>query len=107
MREHARNYVIYLRRRVEDFSEPDRPIPKWSDLDHEAVRVVLDELDRLQHANVVANEALRKAGIKTSQATISSGDREIRFESDAGWKVILLAVGVTCGAFIRELSTML
>ncbi|HYI16420.1 MAG TPA: hypothetical protein VEX37_13575 [Thermomicrobiales bacterium] len=107
MREHARNYVIYLRRRVEDFAEPDRPIPKWSDLDHEAVRVVLDEFDRLQLANLAAHEALRKHGITTSQARISSGDREVRFDSDIGWKLILLAIGVICGAFVREIGSML
>ena len=107
MREHARNYAIYLRRRAEDYAEPDRPIPKWSDLDHEAVKVVLDEFDRLQHANLVANEALRKHGITTSQARISSGDREVRFESDTGWKLVLLAIGVACGAFVREIGAML
>ena len=107
MREHARNYAIYLRRRAEDFAEPDRPIPKWSDLDHEAVKVVLDEFDRLQHANVVANEALRKNGITTSHARISSGDRVVRFDSDIGWKLVLLAIGVTSGAFIREVGSML
>ena len=57
--------------------------------------------------NAVANEALRKHGIKTSHATISSGEREVRFDSDTGWKLVLLAIGVTCGAFIREIGVML
>jgi hypothetical protein len=103
MREHARNYVIYLRRRAEDFAEPDRPIPKWSDLDHQAVRVVLDEFERLQHANDAAGETLRRHGLQASHSTISSGDREVRFDSDTGWKLLLLASGVVLGAFLREI----
>jgi hypothetical protein len=84
MREHARNYAIYLRRRAEDFAEPDRPIPKWSDLDHEAVKVVLDEFERLQHANAVANEALRKNGIKTGQGCSERCARPVRLSRDPG-----------------------
>lgn len=103
MREHARNYVIYLRRRVEDYTEPDRPIPKWSDLDHEAVKVVLDEVDWLQRAHASANEILRKNGLQGSRVPLTSGDRDIRFDSEAGWRLLLLAVGITCGAFLREI----
>ncbi len=103
MREHARNYVIYLRRRVEDYAEPDRPIPKWSDLDHEAVKVVLDEVDWLQRAHASANETLRKNGLRSSTLRVTSGERDVRFDSEAGWRLLLLAIGVTCGAFLREI----
>lgn len=47
----ARNYAVYLQRRAEDFGDPERPIPKWTDLDHEAVRELVREfwfLDRWQ-----------------------------------------------------------
>ena len=107
MREHARNYVIYLRRRVEDFADANRPIPKWSELDHEAVKVVLDELERLQHTNQAANETLRRHGLGISLSTFSSAGQEVRFDSGAGWKVVLVATGVLLGAFIREIIAML
>jgi hypothetical protein len=103
MREHARNYVIYLRRRVEDYAEPDQPIPKWSDLDHEAVKVVLDEVEWLQRANASASETLRKHGLHTSTLRVTSGERDLRFDSEAGWRLLLLAIGITCGAFLREI----
>lgn len=103
MREHARNYVIYLRRRVEDFADADRPVPKWSDLDHEAVKVVLDEFERLQHANLAASETLSRHGLQASRPKVSSGDRELRFDSDTGSRLLLLACGVLLGAFLREI----
>ena len=107
MREHARNYVIYLRRRVEDFGDADRPIPKWSDLDHDAVKVVLDEFDRLHHVNTAANETLRRNGLPTSHAIVRGGDREVRFDGEIGWRVLLLATGIIIGAFLREILVML
>ncbi|HEX5163999.1 MAG TPA: hypothetical protein VFV93_01280 [Thermomicrobiales bacterium] len=103
MREHARNYVIYLRRRVEDFADADRPVPKWSDLDHEAVKVVLDEFERLQHANQSAGDTLRKHGLAPSRPKISTGDRDLPFDSDTGSRLLLLACGVLLGAFLREI----
>lgn len=103
MREHARNYVIYLRRRVEDFADADRPVPKWSELDHEAVKVVLDEFDRLQHVNTTANETLRRHGLQASRATVSSGDRDVRFDAETGSRLLILACGITFGAFLREI----
>jgi hypothetical protein len=106
MREHARNYVIYLRRRVDDYAEPDRPIPKWTDLDHEAVRTVLDEVDWLQRANVKASEMLRKHGLQSGTLRITSGDRDVRFDGEVGWRLLLLAAGITCGAFLREIIEM-
>lgn len=106
MREHARNDVIYPRRRVEDYAEPDRPIPKWSDLDHDAVKIVRNEVDRLQQGNVRANETLRKHGLQSNSVTISSSDGEIGVDAETGWR-LLLAAGVVCGAFIREIGAVL
>lgn len=44
----ARNYAVYLQRRVEDHGDPSRPIPKWTDIDRDAVREVVREFRRLE-----------------------------------------------------------
>ena len=33
----ARNYAVYLQRRVGDYVDSDQPTPRWTDLDREAI----------------------------------------------------------------------
>lgn len=59
----ARNYAVYLQRRVEDFIDPSRPLPKWTDLDREAVRELVREFQRLDRAYDRATASLQENGL--------------------------------------------
>jgi hypothetical protein len=59
----ARNYAVYLQRRAEDFVDPERPLPKWSELDREAVRELLREFQRLDRAYDLAAASLQDNGL--------------------------------------------
>lgn len=48
MRQDVRNHFFYLRRRVEDYPDAGQPVPRWTDLDYQAVSLLLDELGTLQ-----------------------------------------------------------
>lgn len=43
----ARDYFFYLRRRVDDYPDPDQPVPNWTEPDHEAIALLLEEVERL------------------------------------------------------------
>jgi hypothetical protein len=62
-RPNARNYAVYLQRRVEDFVDPERPLPKWSELDREAVRELVREFQRLDKAYDLAAASLQDYGM--------------------------------------------
>ena len=59
----ARNYAVYLKRRVEDHRDSDRPTPKWTEIDREAVRELVREFRRLERRCDLAYERLSEHGI--------------------------------------------
>jgi hypothetical protein len=54
----ARNYAVYLQRRVEDYVDPERSLPKWTELDRDAVRELVREFQRLERAYDLAVERM-------------------------------------------------
>ncbi len=46
----ARNYAVYLQRRVEDYGDAERLLPKWTEIDRDAVRDLVREFRRSEHS---------------------------------------------------------
>jgi len=46
----ARNYAVYLQRRVEGPGDAERPTPKWTEVDRDAVRDLVREFRRSEHS---------------------------------------------------------
>ncbi len=70
----ARNYAVYLQRRVEDLGDPARPTPKWTDIDRDAVRELIREFRRLERVHDLAVEQLTAHGIEVPQVFDEEGD---------------------------------
>jgi hypothetical protein len=108
VRPYAREYVFYLRRRVEDYPLPEMPTPKWTDLDHEAVATVLNELERLHQFYRAAKPELDRCGSRvaltyedettTSTYDIAPATRRARIET-----LLLVLASVAAGAGARFL----
>ena len=81
----ARNYAVYLQRRVEDHFDADRPVPKWTDIDREAVREVVREFRRLERNYDLAVEELERRGLT---APLSIDDETVPDES--AWMAVPL-----------------
>lgn len=59
-REQARISAIYLQRRVGDFIDNDQPVPRWTNLDQEAVANLLREFRNLDLSYRLAVDTLRE-----------------------------------------------
>ena len=79
----ARNYAVYLQRRVEDHGDPERPAPKWSDTDREAVRELVREFRRLERLHELAVERLDEHGLESPQVFEEEVDPQ-----DSAWMTV-------------------
>jgi hypothetical protein len=73
----ARNYAVYLQRRVEDFGVEEQPVPKWTERDLDAVREVLREFRILDQHNELMANTLRDNGLQIPAPILEMEDDEV------------------------------
>ena len=79
----ARNYAVYLQRRIEDYGDPARPMPKWTDFDRDAVRELVREFRRLERVHDLAVEQLNHHGIPVPQTFDDETD-----QTESAWMTV-------------------
>ena len=60
----ARNYAVYLQRRVGDYVDSDQPTPRWTDLDREAINELIRGFRYLEQCYDLAVAELRAAELE-------------------------------------------
>lgn len=78
--------ICYLRRRAEDYPDAGKPVPRWTDLDYQAVSLLLDELGTLQRFYQDTIPELQARGLPV---------------------VLLFGIGLFIGIYGREMWEML
>ena len=79
----ARNYAVYLQRRVEDHGDPERPLPSWIQIDREVVRELVSEYRRLERFYDLAVEHLSEHGIPVPRVFDDDVDQQ-----ESAWMTI-------------------
>lgn len=103
----AWRYIAYLRRRVEDYPDENRPTPKWSELDHQAVAVVLNEVEWLRRFHDAASLLLQRRGLRVEMPVPGEPVLEEparRGFPDARWQVACFVAGALVGGLAGWLS---
>ena len=72
----AHKYVVYLQRRVEDHGDPERPTPKWTAIDRDAVRDLVREFRRLERLYDLDVERLIEHSIPVPQVFDDDVDQQ-------------------------------
>ncbi|MBA2454383.1 MAG: hypothetical protein H0V47_14530 [Chloroflexia bacterium] len=111
MRQDVRDHFFYLRRRVEDYPDAGRPVPRWTDLDYQTVSLLLDELGTLQRFYQDTLPELRARGVPV---VLRPEDREESVydtfqprERSRNLGVLLFGIGLFIGIYGREMWVML
>jgi hypothetical protein len=108
MRPYARDYIFYLRRRVEDFPDPELPAPRWTELDHQAIGLLLDELERLHRYRQTTAPLLARHGLRGDMREPTAEDELVstyavapRARRDRALDLLLVLGGAIAGAAAR------
>jgi hypothetical protein len=108
MHPYARDYIFYLRRRVEDYPVPDQPVPKWTELDHQAISLLLDELERLHRYRQTTAPLLAHHGLRGDMREATTEDELVstyavapRARRDRALDLLLVLDGAIAGASAR------
>lgn len=111
MRQDVRNHFFYLRRRVKDYPDAGQPAPRWTDLDYQAVSLLLDELGTPQRFYQDTAPDLRARGLPVA---LRPEDREESVydtfqprEHPRSLGVLLFGIGLLIGIYGREVWEML
>ena len=111
MRQDVRNHFFYLRRRVEDYPDASQPVPRWTDLDYQAVSLLLDELGTLQRFYADTAPELQARGVpivlRPEDQEESVYDTFQPHERSRSLGVLLFGVGLFIGVYAREVWVML
>lgn len=100
------------RRRVEDYPDAGQPVPRWTDLDYQAVSLLLDELGTLQRYYQDTLPYLRENGIPVTLRSAGDNEQESVYdtlrprESRLGWGLPLFGTGLLIGVYAREVWMM-
>ena len=110
MRQDVRNHFFYLRRRVEDYPDAGQPVPRWTDLDYQAVSLLLDELGTLQRYYQDTLPHMKQNGIpvvlRPDEQEESVYDTFRPRERPRSLGLLLFTIGVLIGVYVREMWSL-